>query len=328
MNDSTGPQDYYISSLELPIAKLGLEMLQNGLASSNGIRAPPEVMDKIMMYVDAGAMELDTAMEKQLVSKDDLSNLGLERRRLIINQGVLAQRLEDNAAYMDQIKRLCKQVNDTHRLSDIRSALTSGAKSIFGARVIFDTILLTVTTISRLAGVPTSIFPEFRAANDDGISVVNPTTGYQLQLDVDVDYVLFTYTQESCEFHNAYPDEIIRRARNCLALVKRKYEDQPLFDSMPEAISQAMALSEARKKNTALFVLSDSQNWVFSLLAKDEKGNWVCYEGEVFSIIETPDADKILEEDVHKVVALVNHWLIAKDDPFADPLYTLQAMEE
>ena len=38
---------------------------------------------------------------------------------------------------------------------------------------------------------------------------------------------------------------------------------------------------------------------IFSLFTKDEHGNWVCYEGEMFTVIE------IFQRDVQKVVVLV-----------------------
>ena len=62
--------------------------------------------------------------------------------------------------------------------------------------------------------------------------------------------------------------------------------------------------------NAVRFCLSDGRNWVFSLLTKDEQGNRVCYEGEIFTIIEPrQDIRKAFQADIHKVVELLYHWL-------------------
>jgi hypothetical protein len=52
---------------------------------------------------------------------------------------------------------------------------------------------------------------------------------------------------------------------------------------------------------------------MFSLLTKDEQGNWVSYEGDIFRIIEprsdTQGSLEAFKDDVHKVVELTYHWV-------------------
>jgi len=42
-------------------------------------------------------------------------------------------------------------------------------------------------------------------------------------------------------------DDVMSFARNRITLVEGKHEEQQLYDNMPEAISQAIALSEVTK---------------------------------------------------------------------------------
>jgi hypothetical protein len=46
---------------------------------------------------------------------------------------------------------------------------------------------------------------------------------------------------------NAALDDVMSFARNRITLVEGKREEQHLYDSMPEAVSQAIALSEVTK---------------------------------------------------------------------------------
>ena len=54
------------------------------------------------------------------VSKNDLLNLGIERRLLIINQDVLANCLQNTAAHVDQVKLLCGQIERIYRFVSMR----------------------------------------------------------------------------------------------------------------------------------------------------------------------------------------------------------------
>ncbi|KAF8871843.1 hypothetical protein BD779DRAFT_1680078 [Infundibulicybe gibba] len=194
--------------------------------------------------------------------------------------------------------------------------------------MIIDAILLAVAEISAdITSVSVAILPLLRLADGDGINIVNPETGFQLCLIGDTDYGLYTYLQESDQSYalDTAADTIASYAHNCVPLVTGKREDQPLYDSMPEAVSQAIVLSEIAQAKAVRFCLSDGWNWIFSLVTKDEHGNRVYYEGEKFSIIKPrPSIQGVFEDDVHQIVALVYHWLIASDDPLSDLLYTLK----
>ena len=54
------------------------------------------------------------------VSKTDLLNLGIERKQLIINQDVLAERLQKSVAHVDQVKLLCSQIERIYRFASVQ----------------------------------------------------------------------------------------------------------------------------------------------------------------------------------------------------------------
>ncbi|KAF8879046.1 hypothetical protein BD779DRAFT_1166771 [Infundibulicybe gibba] len=196
-------------------------------------------------------------------------------------------------------------------------------------KMILEAILLTVAEISADTGVPVIIFPKMQVADEDGINVVNPATGFQLCLTGDTDFGLCTYKTEAHQFFmlTAADNSAMKFAHGCVTLVADMSERKCLYDNMPEAISQAIALSERKRKKAVRFCISDGLNWVFATLATDEHGNRVSYQGELFSIIkQEPEIQEEFEDSVRQIVALVYHWLTANDDPFSDPLYTLEAI--
>jgi hypothetical protein len=64
--------------------------------------------------------------------------------------------------------------------------------------MMIDAILLTVAEISADGEdkLPVAIFPEMQAGTGDGVSIVNPKTGFQLWLTDKMDYGLCTYSDE------------------------------------------------------------------------------------------------------------------------------------
>ena len=123
---------------------------------------------------------------------------------MIFNQDALTNRLQNTATHVDQIKLLCGQIERIYRFVSMRVrkrhiVLTGETKFEPGARMILDAILLTVAEISAdgEAKLPVAIFPEMRVATGDGVSIVNPTTKFQLWLTGNADYGLCTYKRAS-----------------------------------------------------------------------------------------------------------------------------------
>ncbi|KAF9029260.1 hypothetical protein BDZ89DRAFT_1014507 [Hymenopellis radicata] len=316
--------DSPVDLTKMQLARQRLLALQDELVC---VEETTEEMAQIMDHVHALQEILGTT--KKLVCLQDLVNLGIERNFLVIDKTVLAERL--NARSSDHIERLCAQITRIYRFVSMQ----------VGARMILDAILLTVAEISANgdAQIPVAIFPEMRLATGDGVQITNPATNFQVWLTGNADYVVCTYTDEE-ENRSKPPSkfplsrvlkgalhDVMRFSQNRIVLVEGKQpeEDNNLYNSMPEAISQAAALSEVTGSNAVRFCLSDGRNWIFSLFTKDEQGRRVCYKGKIFNIIEPrPDAEAILRHDVSQVVELVYHWLVASDDPLHDPLYTLR----
>lgn len=83
-------------------------------------------------------------------------------------------------------------------------------------------------------------------------------------------------------------ETLMMYAQNCITLVEAKRENEMLGDSMPDATSQAIALSEAtrcvlfqlgvfilttvRRSKTIRYCLSDGHQWMFAMYACDAQG--------------------------------------------------------
>jgi hypothetical protein len=170
--------------------------------------------------------------------------------------------------------------------------LTGKTKFEAGARMIVDAILLTVAEISAHgeAKLPVAIFPGMQLGTSDGISIINPKTKFQVWLTGNVDYGICTYSDEDGSYQGencviyflaltspsdrvlyAAVDDILSLTSNCIPLVIGKHNEQKpsLYDSMPEAIIQAMALSEVTK--SVLFIhINKIFTQYFFILLQDE----------------------------------------------------------
>ncbi len=113
----------------------------------------------------------------------------------------------------------------------------------------------------------------------------------------------------------------LRYAKNYITLVDARRENEMLVDSMPEATSQAIALSEVTgyvffqldvtsilttvySNQTIRYCLSDGHEWMFAVYTRDAQGNRVSYEGPVLTI-----KDGNFEGDVQCLVEVLYHWV-------------------
>lgn len=198
--------------------------------------------------------------------------------------------------------------------------------------MILDAVLLTVAEISSDgdAKLPVAILPEMRIATGDGIVLRNPTTNFEMWFTGNVDYGLCTYEEEEkYKDHvlNADLDDVRLLAKSSIFLIEgKRLQDKSLYDFMPEATIQAAALCEVTGTKAVKFCLTDGREWIFSVFSNDDAGNRVCYQGNIFAILEpSPDNEAAWKESVHRVVELVYHWLVEDKDPLIDPLYVLKA---
>ncbi|KAJ7728184.1 hypothetical protein B0H14DRAFT_2480155 [Mycena olivaceomarginata] len=190
-----------------------------------------------------------------------------------------------------QIQQLCTRIARIYRHVSMRP----------GARMILDAVLLAVAEICADgdAKLPVAILPEMRIASGDGILLKNPTTSLEMWFTGSVDYGVCTYEnkdQRKDRVLNADVEDLGRLAKSQIFLIEgKRLQDKPLYDFMPEAISQAAGLCEVTEylpslstpptlnnffRTTAVrFCLTDDRKWIFSVFAKDEHGRRVCYEG-------------------------------------------------
>lgn len=119
-------------------------------------------------------------------------------------------------------------------------------------------------------------------------------------------------------------DDLMIYARNCIMLIKAKCDKDVLKDSMPEATSQAIALSEATgcvfntfafditnscvsSNKTVRYCLSDGNGWIFLVYTCDDQGNHISYEGPVLRMM--PPHNDAFEKDDRCLVAVLYHWV-------------------
>ncbi|KAJ7318293.1 hypothetical protein DFH08DRAFT_892323 [Mycena albidolilacea] len=297
----------------------------------DGVVETTSEITAIMTQVDALQAILGTAKKPKLgfssVTKTDLTKVGIQRKFLQFDTAQLHNLLTDKrAAPEEQIQQLCTRIARIYRHVSMRYEP--------GARMILDAVLLAVAEICSDgdAKLPVAILPEMRIASGDGILLKNPTTSFEMWFTGSVDYGVCTYENEDQRKDrvlNADVEDVGRFAKSQIFLVEgKRLQDKPLYEFMPEAISQAASLCEVTGTKAVRFCLTDGRKWIFSVFAKDEHGRRVCYEGNSTTILEPrldPEGrDSAWEHSIHQIVELVYHWLVAEDDPLADVLYQLE----
>ena len=112
-------------------------------------------------------------------------------------------------------------------------------------------------------------------------------------------------------------------AGNRIMLIEAKCDKDMLTDSMPEATSQAIALSEVTgcvrtvtfditnycvsSNKTVRYCLSDGNEWMFLVYTCDDQGNRISYEGPVLTMMQS--RSEAFEKDVRCLVAVLYHWV-------------------
>ena len=109
-------------------------------------------------------------------------------------------------------------------------------------------------------------------------------------------------------------------------LIEAKRDKDMLKDNMPEATSQAIALSEVTgsvfnifafgitdycisSDKTVRYCLSDGSKWIFLVYTRDNEGNRISYEGPVLTMVPSHPKGEISEKDVRCLVEVLYHWV-------------------
>lgn len=182
-----------------------------------------------------------------------------------------------------------------------------------GSRMIFDAILLALAEIVSNEQYGVAILPEMRIdkGGGEGVLITNPVSGYELWVSGNVDYVAIEYEDVSYNkdcLLDSNGLSYLHLARGHLFLVKEKHQDQVLSFSIPEAVSQAIALLKSAKLPEVRFCLSNGEIWMFFVLKMDLKDETLTYfESPPLRLSKTELFRSDLE--LRKIVQLICEWL-------------------
>ncbi|KAF8630468.1 hypothetical protein AX17_005409 [Amanita inopinata Kibby_2008] len=310
-------QDTPVDLTKMQLARYRLSALQEELS---GIEETEAEMEEIMKHVDALQGILGNTKKLKIsfssVQRSDLSNMGLERKPFRFNDTELEAHIAASDIDSKHIEALCLQINRIHRSTSRRIEA--------GARIILDAVLLTIADISLDAKekLPVAIFPEMRIASGDGVLVKNVKDQFEVWLVGTVDYGICTYQYEGdrSAVLAATLDDLTIYAGNRIMLVEAKRDREDLRDSMPEATSQAIALSEVSGNRTIRYCLSDGSRWMFALYTRDDQGNRISYEGPILEIMPSHLVKQAPEKHVRCIVEVLYYWLRTDCDIKDDPL--------
>jgi hypothetical protein len=114
---------------------------------------------------------------------------------------------------------------------------------------------------------------------------------------------------------------------NLIMLVEAKRDKETLFDYMPEATSQAIALSEITgcvfnfftfgvtdyhvpSNKTIRYCLSDGAKWIFLAYTSDAQGNRISDESPLLTIVQPRlEVSEDFKKDVRRLVEVLYHWV-------------------
>lgn len=308
-------QDTPVDLTKMQLARQQLSALQEELS---GIEETETEMEEIMKHVDALQGILGSTKKFKIsfssVQRSDLSSMGLERKALRFNDAALEASIAASDINSKHIEALCLQITRIHRSASKRFEA--------GARMILDAVLLTIADISLDAKEkhPVAIFPEMRISSGDGVLVKNAKNQFEVWLVGNVDYGICTYQYEGDRnvVLRSTLEDLMIYAGNRIMLIEAKRDKDMLTDSMPEATSQAIALSEVTGNKTVRYCLSDGNEWMFLVYTCDDQGNRISYEGPVLTMMQS--RSEAFEKDVRCLVAVLYHWLRTDGDIKDDPL--------
>ncbi|KAH9956607.1 hypothetical protein BC827DRAFT_1270800 [Russula dissimulans] len=299
--------DTPVDLTKMQLARQRLSALQEELS---GIEETEGEMGEIMRHVDALQDILGSTKKLKLsfssVSRSQLTEMGLKKIPFLLDNVALYERIAALPIDSKHIDALCLQLTRIHRSTSRRFEA--------GARMILDAILLTIADISLDAKEKlfVAILPEMRIASGDGVLVKNPVNQFEVWLAGSVDYGVCTYEHEEnrATVLEAPLDDLMIYTGNLIMLVEAKRDKETLFDYMPEATSQAIALSEITGNKTARYCLSDGAKWIFLAYTSDAQGNRISYESPLLTIVQPRlEVSEDFKKDVRRLVEVLYHWV-------------------
>ncbi|KAH9083809.1 hypothetical protein EDB83DRAFT_2309719 [Lactarius deliciosus] len=175
------------------------------------------------------------------ISSKHLKKVGVKRKLLIFADEKITELM--NGLTMDAEA----QIADLH----------SRIKEIYAC---VNMVLLTLQKITSTQHTDVAILPGMRVTNSDGVQISHPTSGYELWLSDNIDYVVIEYKNDNksatfvdCLFDPGGPrDDVFKIANGCLFLLvvevnHQSCSKQRQTSCVPEAVGQAIALLEIAK---------------------------------------------------------------------------------
>ncbi|KAH9083798.1 hypothetical protein EDB83DRAFT_2512105 [Lactarius deliciosus] len=250
-------------------------------------------------------------MSFSTVSLEDLEKAGVQGKWLVFKAAKITNLM--NRLTMDTDS----QIVDLHaRIKEIYACVNMDYEP--GPRMILDALLLTLQKITSTQEFDVAILPEMRIIDGDGVQLSHPTSGYELWLSGNVDYVVIWYEKDK-NMDNYYrllgPGGSRRHtfeiASSCLLLVEAKHrsddsDEWVLSTHIPEAVSQAIALLKIANLPEVRFCLSDGQTWIFFIL-KSENNMLTYYESATHCL--SRDIVKNTNLPLREIMQLLHEWL-------------------
>ncbi|KAI0781857.1 hypothetical protein C8Q75DRAFT_546155 [Abortiporus biennis] len=252
------------------------------------------------------------------VTEDDLTHAGFEYNILHFNS--------------QKIANLAKSFIGVKSVDDLYTSLQKIFRRVNlnrdeGNRMVIHTILLALPDICQTEGRCVGILPGVQVSyqDDNHLQLVQRNSKFRLWIPDQLDYVAIEYDDQYDNTERIIPynsPDVIRAAigesRGRFLLVEGKRptqsytdpsEDYILYDNIPEAICQAIALLKfsGLKESEVRFCLTDGQKWLFFILQKMEDGQLVYYQSldRDLSIYSLRESDFQLRE----LLVILREWL-------------------
>ncbi|KAJ7210973.1 hypothetical protein B0H12DRAFT_1157166 [Mycena haematopus] len=298
-----------------------------------GIEETEGELATVMAHISNIEKILETAKKPRFpfssLTSKDLERLGITGQMLVLKTEGIASLL--CAANVDGVPKEIESLRA--RLIEVYDHVNMDFEA--GSRMLLDAVLLSIAKISkeRNKDASVAILPEMRITSGEGVRISNPDTKAEAWLTGNVDYGVIQYQDKDDNKVrligvDAVREGILDIADGRIFLVEAKrISDQAvsLIQHLPEAVGQAIALSELSGQDTLRFCLSNGHSWLFAVLVKDATGKYTYYvsgpkyldRGEIQHSTDTSLTS------IQEIVELVMQWLSPTVTPL-ESLYTLK----
>ncbi|KAK7691250.1 hypothetical protein QCA50_004643 [Cerrena zonata] len=327
-------QDTPVDLSKMRMALDAVKVLREDLSGITSTEVQTD-LDEAIRHLQSVARVLNAADIPKLscssVTSKHLTDLRIGHGMLDWNHNTIAalavERMEDKH-FADVCRVLSQEIVDIY--AHVNMAYETGSRMILEA---------TLKALCRTFKHPqtdsiVSVVSELNLP-PEGIKITHPRTGGELWLRGSVDYhltcdlrtspnrsevaFLSFLAPEICTETllfidgvlglNAYTEEsilrdILGRTQNQMFILRAKHVDEkPLNSYLPEAVGQALALSQFIQIARMRFILVDGVSWMFCSLVKEESGVYTTYQSERFLLSKLGG---IVE--ISKLLVLMNEW--------------------